>query len=76
MIIEVLKKHNLKTKEFIEFAGLSKTQFNYAIKKNDSIYINGLKSKLLEFIEWKIKQLQCVKFKKFKPTGRPKINLV
>ena len=45
MIIEVLKKHNLKTKEFIEFAGLSKTQFNYAIKKNDSIYINGLEYK-------------------------------
>jgi len=60
MIIEVLKKHNLKTKEFIEFAGLSKTQFNYAIKKNDSIYINGLENKFREFLKWKIKQLNKI----------------
>lgn len=58
MILETLKKHNLKTKEFIEYANLSKTQFNYAIKKNDPIYINGLENKLEEFIEYKIKQLQ------------------
>ena len=58
MIIDTLKKNNLKTKEFIEFAKLSKTQFNYAIKKNDHIYMVGLKSKLKEFIEYKLGQLK------------------
>jgi hypothetical protein len=61
MIVKRLKKHNLKTKEFIEFAKLSKTQFNYAVKKNDDIYMKGLEIKLMEFIKWKIKQLKSIK---------------
>lgn len=61
MIINTLKKYNLKTKEFIEYAKLSKTQFNYAVKKNDDIYMKGLEIKLMEFIKWKIKQLQNIK---------------
>jgi hypothetical protein len=58
MILEIIKKHNLKVIDFMEYAGLSKTQFNWAIKKNDPIYINGLKMKFREFLKWKIKQLQ------------------
>lgn len=61
MITNTLKKYNLKTKEFIEYAKLSKTQFNYAVKKNDDIYMKGLKIKLMEFVKWKIKQLQNIK---------------
>lgn len=61
MIINTLKKYNLKAKEFTEYAKLSKTQFNYAVKKNDDIYMKGLEIKLMEFIKWKIKQLQNIK---------------
>ena len=60
MIIKILKGYNLQVQEFCKFANLSKTQFNYAIKKNDPIYIKGLESKLFDFIEWKIKKLQEV----------------
>ena len=59
-IAKVLKENHLKTKEFIEFVGLSKTQFNYALKKDNSIYIKGLEYKLKEFIKWKIKQLNKI----------------
>ena len=59
-IAKVLKENDLKTKEFIEFAGLSKTQFNYALKKDNYIYIKGLEYKLKEFIKWKIKQLNKI----------------
>jgi len=58
MITKTLKKLNLQTKEFSEFAGLSKTQFYHITRKNDPIYLKGLESKLLDFIEWKIKQLK------------------
>ena len=54
-IVKTLKDNDLKAKEFIEFAKLSKTQFVWAIKKNDPIYIKGLEDKLIEFIEYKIK---------------------
>ena len=60
MIIKTLKENSLQIQEFFRFAKLSKIQFNYAIKKNDPIYIKGLESKLYKFIEWKIKQLRKV----------------
>jgi len=60
MITQTLKQHNLKTKEFYEFAELSKTQFNYAIKKADPIYMKGLEDKLKEFIKWKIERLKTI----------------
>lgn len=60
MILETLKQHNLKALDFINYARLSKNQFNYAIKKNDEIYIKGLEDKFREFIKWKITKLQEV----------------
>lgn len=58
MILQILKKLNLKVKEFCEFAGLSKTQFNHAVKKNDPIYQKGLQLKLKEFLKYKIEQIK------------------
>ncbi len=60
MITKTLKQNSLQIQDFCKFAGLSKTQFNYAIKKNDPIYMNGLNNKLFEFIKWKIEQLKGV----------------
>jgi hypothetical protein len=57
MILKTLKKHDLKLLEFMNFCNLSKTQFNYALKKNDPIYLQGLSKKLEEFISYKIKHL-------------------
>lgn len=58
MILQTLKKLHLKVKEFCEFAGLSKTQFNHAVKKNDPIYQQGLQIKLKEFLKYKIEQIK------------------
>lgn len=58
MTLQTLKKLHLKVKEFSEFAGLSKTQFNYAVKKNDPIYQQGLQVKLKEFLKYKIEQIK------------------
>lgn len=58
MILEKIKKYDLKINEFIKFTGLSRNRFNWVIKKNDPIYIKGLEVKLQEFLQYKIKQLQ------------------
>ena len=58
MILKILAKHNLKVKEFIEFIGVSRGHFFYAIKKNNLVYIKGLEVKLVEFINYKIIQLE------------------
>ena len=58
MILEKIKKFDLKVAEFIKFTGLSNNRFNSVIKKNDPIYIKGLELKLQEFLHYKIKQLQ------------------
>lgn len=58
MILEKIKKFDLKVAEFIKFTGLSSNRFNWVIKKNDPIYIKGLELKLQEFLHYKIKQLQ------------------
>jgi hypothetical protein len=57
-INDIIKKLNLKSKEFCEFAGLSKNKFNHEIRKNDPIYQRGLQIKLREFLEYKIKQIK------------------
>lgn len=58
MILQKIKKCDLKVAEFIKFTGLSRNRFNWVIKKNDLIYIKGLEVKLQEFLQYKIKQLQ------------------
>ena len=58
MILQTLKQYDLKVLDFIKYAKLSKTQFNYAIKKNDAVYMRGLEDKLREFIKWKITKLE------------------
>ena len=60
MILKTLKEQNIKIIDFIEYSKLSKTQFDYAIRKNDPIYLKGLESKFKEYIDWKIKRLQDV----------------
>jgi len=60
MILKTLKQHNLKALDFINYAKLSKMQFNYAIKKNDPIYIKGLEDKFREYIKCKITKLEEV----------------
>lgn len=60
MILQTLKQHDLKVLDFINYVKLSKTQFNYAIKKNDAIYMRGLEDKFREFIKWKITKLEEV----------------
>lgn len=57
-ILKILKENNLKSKEFINFLNMKTSHFNYAINKNDEIYMKGMEIKLKEFIAWKIKQLQ------------------
>ncbi len=58
MIVETLKKYNLKQLDFLEFSNISKTKLFYALKKQDPIYIDGLKKKFGEYLDWKAKQLQ------------------
>ena len=58
MIVETIKKYDLKITEFIEFTGLSRNRFHWVIQKNDPIYIKGLELKLKEFLHYKITQLQ------------------
>ena len=58
MILQKIKKCDLKVAEFIEFTGLSRNRFNWVVKKNDPIYIKGLELKLQEFLHYKIDQLQ------------------
>tara|TARA_R110000868_G_scaffold3937_1_gene24142 strand:+ start:482 stop:694 length:213 start_codon:yes stop_codon:yes gene_type:complete len=58
MILEKIKKYDLKINDFIKYTGLSRNRFNWVIKKNDPIYIKGLEVKLQEFLHYKIYQLQ------------------
>ena len=58
IILETLKQNNLKSKEFFDFLEMPKSKFDFTIRKQDPIYMKGMESKLKEFLEWKIKELQ------------------
>jgi predicted XRE-type DNA-binding protein len=60
IILESLKQNNLKSKEFFDFLEMSKSQFDFVMRKQDPIYMKGMESKLKEFLHWKIKELQKI----------------
>ncbi len=60
MIIETIRRYNLKQLDFLDYAKISKTRLFYALKKNDPIYIKGLEKKFGEYLAWKTKQLSKV----------------
>lgn len=60
MIVETLKENNIKQVEFRKYANMTHTEFNYALRKKNPIFLNGLKLKLRDFLKWKANQLNSL----------------